>query len=73
MTPDFERRIDMAEAIDTPSDKPEKEAWIHRFAVAVFMANHKTDWRAAQDLGERFWKDYKFFQPEDAAKAYSDP
>ena len=58
---------------DVPSGrKLDKEVWVRRFAVAAFMANREVAWPQAQQLGERFWTDFKHFEPEDVARAYSE-
>ena len=56
--------------MNPPDDEALKEAWIRRFAVAVFLANRKISWTDALGLGLRFWRDFGSVEPEDVAKIY---
>ena len=61
----------MTDESNAPTERLDKQAWVHRFAVAAFRANNKITWDIARKLGEKLWADFGLFQPEVVALAYN--
>jgi hypothetical protein len=50
----------------------QKEAWVHRFAIAAFMADHSLEWETATEAAETLWTDFGTLAPEELARTRSD-
>jgi hypothetical protein len=45
-------------------DLHQKEAWVYRFAIAAFMADHTLAWDTATEAGNSLWSDFGVQAPE---------